>query len=307
MKRLFALYLLLILPFFGPTAKPTSMHIQQHKNHKIVVSFSVIESLTNQLVHGLTDTFEIITIVPNGHDPHVFQPKTSMAKTLHDADLVILNGLGFEEWLTRFIDASGAKHKVIIASHGIKARKVLTAKNPEYDPHVWHNVAFTRIYLKRIYIALCAQFPKYASTFSKNYHTFDNDLSKLDTWVHQQWKNIPKEKRKVITTHDAFAYYGMAYDIEFISPLGLSTEQEPSVREIARLISYVKKHNITAFFAEQLSSSRLITQIARETGQKIAGTLFADSVLESKRGQSSYIRTIQYNTHELIKAIHNVN
>lgn len=278
------------------------------KTYSIVVSFSVLESFTHALIHGLEDKFTLHSIVKNGKDPHVFQPKASTGKLIQSASLVITNGLGFEEWLDRFIDsAKSTETHICVASKGVKPIIVHQAHSKggkdEYDPHAWHNVNNALLYMANIHKVLCERFPTYKDHFTKNYKAYEKRLIDLDTWVKKQWQNIAHSQRNIVTTHDAFAYYGKAYDVNFISPLGVSTEQEPSVKEVADLITYIKANNICAFFSEKLSSDRLLKQIAKETGNTINGQLYADSIMESRLRGDAYILTIKHNTNALVRAV----
>ncbi|WP_032112849.1 metal ABC transporter solute-binding protein, Zn/Mn family [Candidatus Paracaedibacter symbiosus] len=271
---------------------------------KVVASFSVLGDLARQ-IGG--DDVEVDIIVPENADPHVYQPKPLDVKKLNQADLVIVNGLGFEGWFDRLISNSGYKSEVIIAAKQVKSR-VLHDSNgvAAEDPHAWHNVKNVILYVGEIKTALQQKLPQQTDILEKRALNYIKELEALDAWVQAEFNAIPSDKRKVITTHDAFAYFGVAYGIEFLSPVGVSTDAEPSAAKIAELIKTIKKQDIHAVFIENLSSRKLIEQIAMEANVVIGGVLYADSLSDSKASESpakTYMEMIRHNALTIHKAL----
>ena len=200
---------------------------------KVVSTFSILGDMV-QNIGG--DEIELTTLVgPNG-DGHVYEPTPADAKSIANADLVFVNGLGFEGWIDRLVKASGYKGKVIIATKGIKDLKF----EGELDPHAWQDLSNGRIYIKNIKNALIDVDPKNSDLYEKNFIAYDEILESMDKSTKEKFANIPKKKRKVITSHDAFLYFGRAYDIDFRSPVGVTTESEPSAGELAALITEMR-------------------------------------------------------------------
>lgn len=272
---------------------------------KIVASFSVLGDLVRQ-VGG--DDVQVDIIVPENADPHVYQPKPLDAKKLSQAELVIVNGLGFEGWLDRLIANSGFKGKIVVAAKAVKPRILLDsqAAGNVADPHAWHDVKNVILYVTEIKNALQQQLPDMKNKFEKAAGKYIHSLHRLDRWVQEQFKGIKPERRKVITTHDAFSYYGVAYGIEFLSPVGVSTDAEPSAAKVADLIRTIKEQNIRAVFIENLSTRKLIEQIAKEAQANVDGVLYADSLSDPQDTNSpakTYIDMIRHNTFSICKAI----
>ena len=173
------------------------------------------------------------------------------------------------------------------------------------DPHAWQSVADARIYVANIRDALVTADPADAAAFRANAVTYLAKLDALDQEVRSAIAQIPPARRKVISTHDAFGYFAAAYGIEFIAPLGVSTEAEVSARDIARIITQVKALGIPAVFLENISDDRLMRRISAETGAKVGGTLFSDSLTGEKGPAPTYIELVRHNIKALTSALAN--
>jgi len=262
----------------------------------VVVSFSILEDLVKQIGE---DHVHVISIVPRLADPHVYQLKPSDMVTLKSAHLILAHGLGFEGWLKGALSSSEHKEKYVEVAAHLNAR---TLPDGTKDPHTWHDVNLTLKTIPEIVKVLGRILPSKQDIFQKNGQKYAAKLLALDTEVKKAFEKIPLEKRIVVTTHDAFWYFGKAYGVKFLSPLGISTEQEPSATTIADLIQLVRQKNIKAIFIENLSNGRVVEQIARETGSKPDGILYADSVSEEIGPAEDYVKMILYNMEKIISA-----
>jgi zinc/manganese transport system substrate-binding protein len=274
---------------------------------KVVATFSILGDFARN-VGG--DRVEVTTLVgPNG-DVHVYTPTTADAEAIRDARLVIVNGLGLEGWLPRLVESSGSNATTVVATHGIVPRKVAAGEilsrdrgAGSLDPHAWQSVANAEIYVANIRDAMVAADPANAATYRANASAYLAKLQTLDHDVREALAPIPVERRKLISTHDAFGYFAAAYDITFLAPQGVSTETEPSARDIATITTQIKKDKIPAVFLENISDQRLIRQIASETGAAIGGTLYSDS-LTAKDGEApSYIEMVRHNIRTVASAL----
>ena len=273
----------------------TSMSVASAKI-KVVSTFSILGDMV-QNIGG--KNIELTTLVgPNG-DGHVYEPTPADAKSIANADLVFINGLGFEGWIDRLVKASGYKGKVIIATKGIKELKF----EGELDPHAWQDLSNGRIYIKNIKNALIDLDPKNSDLYKKNFIAYDKILVSMDKSIKNRFSDIPKKNRKVITSHDAFLYFGRAYGIDFRSPVGVTTESEPSAGELAALITEMRKDGIKALFAENITDPRLIKQLAREVNAKIGGTLYSDALSDDSEPANTYINMFKYNVNELASVL----
>ena len=232
-------------------------------------------------------------------DAHVYAPAPADARKIADAKLLIINGLGLEGWLPRLLQSSGSKAPILTATRGIAPLKLGAAA----DPHAWQSVANARIYVANIRDALVAADPADAVAFRANAQAYLEKLDALDREVRAAVQQIPEGRRKVISTHDAFGYFASAYGIEFIAPIGVSTESEASARDIAAIITQIKTEKIPAVFLENISDPRLIRRISAETGAKIGGTLFSDSLTGEKGDAPTYIDMVRHNIKALTSAL----
>jgi zinc/manganese transport system substrate-binding protein len=287
------------------SAVPALAQDQPKERLKVVASFSILGDLVKN-VGG--DRVEVATLVgPNGN-AHVYAPSPADAKKAADARLVFVNGLGFEGWLERLVKASGTKAPIIVATKSIKPRERVGERDHDHDhgradPHAWQSVANAKIYVANIRDALIAADPAGKATYDANAAAYLAKLDALEREVRDVIAKIPSERRKIITSHDAFGYFEGAYGISFIAPQGVSTEAEASARDVAAIIAQTKKQKIAAVFLENVTDPRLVEQIARETGAKIGGTLYSDALTDDKGDATSYIDLIRHNLRQLAAAL----
>lgn len=293
MLRIFLWILLGVLPSL---ASPQKL--------KVVASFSILGDLVRQVGQDLV---EVSIIVPENADPHIYQPKPLDIIKINEADLVFVNGLSFEGWFGRLIVNSGYKGDIITAGKNVKPRILLDSKGVSAtDPHAWHSVKNAMLYVEEIKKALQHKLPHYTKKIEENAASYSEKLKKLDDWVKEQFKTSDKKRHIVITTHDAFSYYGTDYGIEFLSPVGISTDSEASAAVIAEMIRTIKEKNVKAVFIENLSNRKLIEQIAAEARVNVDGVLYADSLSSPSTASSparTYIEMIQHNTQTIREAL----
>jgi zinc/manganese transport system substrate-binding protein len=263
---------------------------------KVVASFSILGDFVKN-VGG--DRVAVSTLVgPNG-DVHVYSPAPADAKKIADARLVVINGLGLEGWLPRLVQSSGSKAVIVTASDGIVPLKSGSAT----DPHAWQSVVNAKIYVANIRDALIAADPGDAQAFRANADPYLAKLDQLDRDVRKAMAEIPPARRKVISTHGAFGYFAAAYGMEFIAPLGVSTDSEPSARDLADIITQIRAAKIPAVFVENISDPRLIQRISAETGAGIGGMLYSDSLTDEKGDAPTYIDMVRHNIKALNHAL----
>ena len=263
---------------------------------KVVASFSILGDFVKN-VGG--DRVEVATLVGDNGDVHVYTPAPADAKKIADARLVVINGLGLEGWLPRLVQSSGSKAAIVTASDGVVPLKSGSAA----DPHAWQSVPNAKIYVANIRDALVAADPPDAAAFRANAENYLAKLDALDRDVREAMAQIPAARRKVISTHGAFGYFAAAYGVEFIAPLGVSTDSEASARDIADIISQIRVAKIPAVFVENISDSRLIQRISAETGAGIGGTLYSDSLTDEKGDAPTYIDMVRHNIRALNHAL----
>ncbi len=265
---------------------------------EVVASFSIIGDFVKN-VGG--DRVNVTTLVgPNG-DVHVYAPAPADAKKIADAKLLVINGLGLEGWLPRLLQSSGGKAPITVATNGVAPLRL----GSDADPHAWQSVANAKIYVANISDALVAADPRDAAAFRANAARYAAELDALEAEVRAAVAQIRPEHRKVISTHDAFGYFASSYGIDFIAPSGVSTEAEPSARDVAKIISQIKSAKIPAVFLENSGDPRLVSRIAAETGAKVGGTLFSDALTDEKGPCPTYIEMVRHNIRTLTSALGN--
>lgn len=264
----------------------------------VIATFSILADLVKN-VGG--DRVEVSSLVGPNSDAHVYSPTPADAKKLAASKVVVTNGLGFEGWMTRLIKASGFKGPVIVATKGVTPRKTPGAhshgghSHGGTDPHAWQSVANVKIYVANIRDALVAADPAGKAAYEANAAAYLAKLDALEKEVIDAVARIPADRRRIITTHDSFGYFAAAYGVQFIAPQGVSTESQPSAKDVAKIITQIKRQKIPAVFMENVSDPRLLKQIADETGAKVGGTLYSDALTDEKGPAPTYIDLMRHN------------
>ena len=274
---------------------------------KVVATFSILGDLARN-VGG--DRADVVTLVGSNSDIHVYTPTAADAQSVRNARLLIVNGLGLEGWLPRLIESSGSKANVVVASNGVAPRKIdagelLSRQHGagSLDPHAWQSVPNVAIYVANIRDAMAAADPANATVYKTNADAYLAILKRLDHDIRDAVAQIPPDRRKVISTHAAFGYFAAAYGITFLAPQGVSTDSEPSARDIAGLITQIRTEKIPAVFLENISDPRLIRQIASESGAAVGGTLYSDSLTGADGEAPTYIELMEHNVRTIVSAL----
>ena len=271
---------------------------------KVLATFSILGDFVKN-VGG--DRVEVTTLVGPNSDAHVFSPAPADAKRVAAAKVIVTNGLGFEGWMARLMRASGTKAAPVVATKGIKPRKQAahghSHGHDDTDPHAWQSVANAKVYVANIQAALIAADPGGKAAYEANAKAYLAKLDALDKEVREAVAAIPKDRRRIITSHDAFGYFQAAYGVEFIAPQGVSTESEASARDVGRIITQIKRQKIPAVFLENVTDPRLIQRIAAESGAKVGGQLYSDALTDEKGAAPTYIDMIRYNIKQLVSAL----
>lgn len=267
------------------------------KTVNTVASFSVLGDIVQEV--GGEHVVVTSLVGPNG-DPHVFEPSPKDSQALHHADLVFVSGLGMEGWMDRLIQASGYKGKTIVASNGISTRTMVDEGQKITDPHAWNSAHNAAIYAQNVMDALIAQDPDDKAYFEQHGKAYIQQLNQLDQWAKQEFSQIPAQKRKVLTSHDAFGYFGAEYGVRFLSPVGFSTESEASAKGVAQLVKQLKAEHINTYFIENQTDPRLVQQIARETGAHSGGELYPESLTKKDGPASTYVAAFKHNVDAML-------
>jgi zinc/manganese transport system substrate-binding protein len=267
----------------------------------VVASFSILGDWV-RVVGG--DRVAVTELVGPGADAHVFAPSPADAKRLGAARLIVVNGLGFEGWMDRLVQASATRAVVVVASAGITPRHAAGAHDGnDVDPHAWQSVRNAKVYVANIRDALIGVDPSGRGSYEANATAYLDELARLDDAVKQAVAAIPPARRKVITTHDAFGYFAADYGVAFIAQQGVSTEAEASARDVARTIRLIREQQIPAIFFENVTDPRLLKRIGAETGARIGGTLFSDALTAATGPAPTYLDMMRHNVGEIAAAL----
>ena len=280
----------------------------------VVASFSILGDMVSR-VGG--DRVSVTTLVGPDGDAHVYEPTPNDVKAVAGAKLLVVNGLGFEGWMSRLAEASGYAGPVTVASEGVKPREMAEEEDHHdhakadhaahdhhgVDPHAWQDVANAVTYVKNIAAGLDAADPDGKATYDANAAAYVAELEALDAEVRAAMAALPADRRKIITSHDAFGYFGAAYGLELLAPEGVSTESEATAADVAGIIRQIREDAIPAIFVENIKDRRLIDQIAAETHAVVGGELYTDA-LSSKDGPApTYVDMIRRNIGTLTEAL----
>ncbi len=273
----------------------------------VTASFSILGDLV-RVVGG--DRVNVTTLVGPNEDAHAFEPKPSDAKTLLQSKLLVINGLEFEPWAKKLAASAGYKGESLVASKGVKplameeeAHDSHAAKghhHDEVDPHAWQNPENVILYVRNIAAALAKADPASAPTYQANAGAYVKELQTFDTWAKAEFAAIPADKRKVITSHDAFGYFAAKYQIKFLAPQGVSTDAEPSAKEVAELIRQIQREKIKAVFVENMSNPKLLTQLSKDAGATVGASLYADALSSADKPGATYLKMMHHNVTQLV-------
>ncbi len=269
----------------------------------VVATFSILADMA-QRVGG--DRVAVQALVGPEQDAHVFQPSPAAAAAVSKTRVVISNGFGFEGWMGRLISSSGYKGPIVVATAGLtplKAEEEDQNDPSNADPHAWQNATNALTYAENIKMGLCAADAGGCETYTNNARAYAAQLLALDRDIKARIGALSLDKRKVITSHDAFGYFAQAYGVTFMAPTGISTDSEASAKDVAKLIRQIKSEKVTALFVENISDARLMEQIARETGVQIGAVLYSDALSKADGPASTYLDMMRYNALELTKAM----
>ena len=278
---------------------------------QVVSSFSILGDVVKQ-VGG--DRVAVTNLVGANQDSHAYNMTAADVKKIRAAKLVLVNGLGLEKAeMMRAVKQSKVPYAE--ATAGIKALAAPEGgghehghdhghdhDHGEYDPHVWTDPVLMQKYASNVAVALIKADPANKDYYLQRLQAYSGELVKLDSYARSQFNTIPQAKRKVLTGHDSFAYMGKRYAVRFVSPQGVSSEAEPSAKQVAAIIRQVKQEGIRAIFAENIKDTRMVDKIAQETGSKIGGKLYSDA-LSSGAPANTYINMYRYNVRVLTDAM----
>lgn len=311
---------------------PLSAAVAQAAEVKAVASFTVLADVVSE-VGG--DRVEVSSLIgPNG-DPHAYEPTPNDVRRVRDADVVFMSGLGLEGWMGRLIEASGFEGSPVVVSDNIHTREMGESSHEHDhghdeghddhrheghdhddghgdgdghhhdgpDPHVWNSPVNVEVWVDNIVTALSKADPAGSDEYRANGEAYKQELESLDDYASTQFGTIPEDKRKILTSHDAFGYLGDRYHVTFLAPLGMTTDSEASAKDVAGLITQMKGEHIKSYFFENSNDPRLVEQIANAAGAEPGGELYVEALSKDDGPASTYVEMFRFNVDQMVKAM----
>ena len=267
---------------------------------RVVASFSILVDMVQQVGAGRVT---VGGLVGPDSDAHVFRLFPKHARMVAKADLVVINGLGFEGWMQRLVEASGYSGPVVVASTGIRPRSDDEHRDEAFDPHAWQSLPNARIYVRNIADALIRLDPEGADIYAANLRSYLLEISRLDRYVRARFSNLSGFRRLLVTSHDAFGYFGQEYGFQFLAPARTGTQSGVSAADMGAIIRQIRDQQIQAVFLENISDPRLLAQISRETGARIGGRVYSDALSSPGGPASSYLEMMRHNVDTIADAL----
>jgi len=289
-----------VLPVSLAAAALLSSPLAMAKTVDAVASFSILGDIVQE-VGG--EHVKVTTLVGPDGDPHSFEPSPKDSKAINASDVVFVSGLGLEGWIDRLVTASGYKGHVVTASEGVNSRKMEEDGKQITDPHAWNSMANGVIYATNVMNALIKADPEDADYFRQRGTAYIEQLQKLDAWAKTEFTGIPQSKRKVLTSHDAFGYFGQEYHVSFMAPVGFSTEAEASASGVASLIKQIKEEKVKTYFIENQTDPRLVKQIAAASGAQPGGELYPEALSGPQGPAKTYIKAFKHNVETIVASM----
>ncbi|WP_413528089.1 metal ABC transporter substrate-binding protein [Rahnella inusitata] len=289
-----------VLPVSLAVAALLSSPLAMAKTVKAVASFSILGNIVQE-VGG--EHVRVTTLVGPDGDPHSFEPSPKDSKAINASDVVFVSGLGLEGWIDRLVTASGYKGHLVTASEGVNSRKMEEDGKQITDPHAWNSMANGVIYATNVMNALIKADPEDADYFRQRGTAYIEQLQKLDAWAKTEFTGIPQSKRKVLTSHDAFGYFGQEYHVSFMAPVGFSTEAEASASGVASLIKQIKEQKVKTYFIENQTDPRLVKQIAAASGAQPGGELYPEALSGPQGPATTYVKAFKHNVETIVASM----
>jgi zinc/manganese transport system substrate-binding protein len=267
----------------------------------VIATFSILGDMVTTVGGGRVS---VRTLVGPDQDVHIYEPAPKDLRDLLASAALVENGLGLEGWMARLTGAAGFKGRIIQAAAQVTPRTMKEDSGAiATDPHAWQNPRNGVLYVQAIAAGLSASDPDHAQAYADAAGAYTDAIRQADARIEAAFAPIPTDQRRIITTHDAFGYYGARYGIEFLAAEGISTETEPSAKAIAALIRQIKREKIHAVFIENMTSDRMARMLARETSAVLGGTVYSDALSPPGGPAPTYLRMLDHNTNLFVAAM----
>ncbi len=269
---------------------------------KAVATINILADLVSQVAG---DRVEVVSLIPVGGDPHTYEPVPKDVQKVAESQLVFTNGLGLEKWLEELIENAGGRQVTVVLTRGLRpAIQTEGRYRGDPDPHLWMDPMFAKKYVENARDALVRFDPEGRATYERNAARTLRELDALHAWIQERVARIPPHRRKLVTTHDAFRYFGQRYGFRVVGTIwGISTEDEPSAQEIARLVDRIRAEGVPAVFVETTINPKLMERVAREAGVRVGEKLYGDSLGPPGSEANTYGKMMRHNVRAIVEAL----
>jgi manganese/zinc/iron transport system substrate-binding protein len=293
-KLIFALCLLVM--GCGPASGPAPSN---PAGLKIVCTTTMITDLVQRLAQP---DAQVVGLMGAGVDPHFYKASASDVAKLQQADLVFYNGLHLEGKMTEVFEGVKKTRPVVAVTDRIPKDRLLVHQGTP-DPHVWFDVALWAMCVEPVATALVARDPQHAEEYTSRAKALTEELAALDAWCKTELATVPAERRIVVTSHDAFSYFGRAYGYEVVGLQGISTVTEAGISDVTKLVDFIKRKKVPAIFVESSVPRAAIDRVSQDSGAKVGGTLFSDAMGASGTPEGTYDGMVRANVKTIIEAL----
>lgn len=291
-----AIFFLLLLVGCSPN-EPAETAFGEEK----IIALSTINIINDFVKNVAGENIEAISLLPVGTDPHVYEPVPRDVQQIVAADIVFYNGYHLEKWLEELLENAGGSRPAYQVTTNLEPRR--NARN-DPDPHLWMDPVAAITYVENIRDVLAEFDPEHAAAYEKNAQEYIAELKELDAWIRTRIQEIPPENRKLVTTHDAYAYFGERYGLEVAGSIwGITTEDEPSAQEIAKLVNSIIDKKVPAVFVETTINPKLMARVAKDAEVKLGKPLYGDSLGLPGSGAETYIGMTQTNVNNIVEGL----
>jgi len=321
-----------LLASLGASSVPATVISASADTMRVIASFSILADLALQVGAPYV---KVGALVGPDEDVHIYNPKPADLRAVMGAKVLAINGLGLEGWMERLTSAARFSGVLVIAAANVVPRTMHVPDGNNsggsegrgngaggtdtsasdrarkdrqgtiaVDPHAWQDPRNAVLYAHAIAEGLAAVDPLHAQAYRDGAVQYAARITQTDNWIVERLRSVPWDRRRIITTHDAFGYYGARYGVEFLSPEGISTEVEPSAKTIAALVAQIRRQNVQAVFIENMTSPRIAQMLARETGAILGGTVYSDALSHTEGPAATYLDMLRHNTTLFADAMH---
>jgi len=264
-------------------------------------AISTINIINDFVKNVAGDKIGAVSLLPVGSDPHIYEPVPRDVQKIADSDIVFYNGFNLEKWLFEILENAGSSRQAFQVAKNLNP---MTTPKGDPDPHLWMDPVYAVTYVENIRDSLSEFDPENAEYYKQNAENYIKQLEELDAWIKSKVAEIPEQNRKLVTTHDAYAYFGKRYGFKVIGSIwGITTEDEPSAKEIAALIDKINSEKVQAVFFETTINPKLMERVAAEANVKLGKPLYGDSLGIEGSSADTYIGMVKTNVESIVEAL----